>query len=90
MNRSAKHISLSVTESAYQNDSAKKRDSSAQKADPYGTENAAFKSDVKRLMSVRDFVKLNQNNLRLSKTPLRYQPTDRIDKQNILKWDRLP
>lgn len=41
-------------------------------------------------MSVREFVTLNQNNLRLSKTPLRYHPTDRMDKQNILQWDRLP
>lgn len=75
--------------SAYQIDSAQKRESSAEKGDPYGTASAAFKPDAKKLMSVKEFVALNKNNLRLSKTPLRYHPTARMDKQSILQWDRL-
>ena len=69
-------------------DSACKREASVESHDPYGT--ALSKPEAKQQMSVKEFVSLNSNSLRLSKTPLRYHPTGRMDKQCILPWDKLP
>jgi len=45
---------------------------------------------LKGEMSIRDYITLNSNGLRIRKSHLWYHPTNRIDKKCVMDWARLP